>query len=423
MDVIILVGGYARRLWPLTQDKPKTLLKIMGKEILSYILDNLNNFDDVGKIYVSTNREFKDHFFYFLNKNVHYHHMHIELIIEPHATHGERLGPIGGLGYILDEKGAGDYMVIAGDNMFKFSLSDFFNFYRRQSKSVIALQKPPFLGGLSQFGIVELGNKYLFNWNDVPGNDTERFREFLVDELEMDWAKNGKIEKSDENKTIKVSHEENFLTLSLNEEKNKVTLKEGNGKTHEYILEKEDDKLRIYDDNITDEIKKLDEKPIWPENTLISTGCYILRREDFDLVSNYIRRGKNIDSLGRFMKWLAEDKKRGIKGYKFTSEWFDVGTLDTLLLANLHYLRSDNLGDIRGTVEIKNNVYINEGTIIKDSRIGPNVYIGKNCVVTDSKISDALIYDNVIIDVGEIQHSVIDEGSRVAGKISGIIAK
>jgi len=94
-----------------------------------------------------------------------------------------------------------------------------------------------------------------------------------------------------------------------------------------------------------------------------------------------------------------------------------------LLSANRHYLKSSNFGDTTGDVKIRNNVYIDEGSIIIDSAIGPDVYVGKNCVITDSKISDALIYDNVKIDLGEIQHSVIDEGSHVTGKMSGIIAR
>ncbi len=330
MDVIILVGGYAKRLWPLTEEKPKSLLKIMGKEILSYILDDLNNLDIADQIYISTNAAFEKHFIDFFKKHSSYS-LNIELIIEPHEISGEKLGPNGGLKYIRDRKGAGEYMIIAGDNMFKFSFSDFLNFYRRRNKSAIALQLPSFLRDMSQFGIVE------------------------VDE--------------------------------------------------------------------TDVIIDFDEKPAWPENKFISTGCYILKQEDFDLVPDYIKAGKDIDSLGKFMKWLAEDKKRRIIGYKFRSEWFDVGTLDTLLSANRHYLKSGNLGDTTGNVKIGSNVYIDEGSIIRDSEIGPDVYVGKNCVITDSKISDALIYDNVKIDAGEIQHSVIDEGSHVTGKMSGIIAR
>lgn len=329
MDVIILAGGYAKRLWPLTEDKPKSLLKIRGKEILVYLLENLNNFGNVDQIYVATNGEFKNHFIDFFS--VHNYNLNIELVIEPHTEYSERLGPIGGLEFIRQSKGAKDYMIIAGDNLFKFRLSDFFNFYQKVNKSVIALQlPPPFLRGMSQLGIVE-----------IDGIDT---------------------------------------------------------------------------------VIKFEEQPKWPENTLISTGCYILTQEDFDLVSKYIRTGGKIDSLGKFMRWLAIDKNRGIKGYTFRENWFDVGTLDSLLSANHGYLESGIFGKITGNVNIYDKVYIGEGSIIKDSEIGPDVYVGKNCVIRDSNLSDALIYDNVTINDGVVQHSVIDEGSSVSGSVSGIIA-
>lgn len=334
MDVIILVGGYAERLWPLTHDRPKSLLKIMGKEILSYTLDKLNNFRNVDQIYISTNSEFRMHFIDFFNEHDSYSDMDIELIIEPHAKHSERLGPIGGLEYVREVKDDGDCMVIAGDNMFEYSLSDFSNFYMKWNRSAIALQLPPFLRIMSQYGIAE-----------VDG---------------------------------------------------------------------------------TDVIVELVEKPTWPKHKFVSTGCYIFTQEDFNLLPNYIEAGENMDNLGEFMKWLTEDNRSRVMGYRFTDAWFDVGTLDTLLLANQYYIRTGNMGEVIGDAKklIKDNVYIDEGAIIKDSEIGPDVYIGKNCVITGSKIADALIYDDVTINEGVIQHCVIDEGKNIAnGSVSGIIAR
>lgn len=337
MDVIILAGGYAKRLWPLTRNKPKPLLKIMGKEILSYILDDLHNFGDaVDQIYVSTNKEFKPHFIDFFKGHSGYSNMAIDLVIEPH-TSSNRFGPIGGLKYILDEReadereAADEYMVIAGDNMFRVGLLNFLNAYRMWNKSAIALQSPALLTGMSALGIAEIGD--------------------------------------------------------------------------------------------TSIVTQFDEKPAWPRNKFISTGCYILKKNDFGLVSDYINAGMDIDSLGQFIRWLAIDQRCGIKGYVFGEEWFDVGTLDTLLLANRSYLESANLGELTGNSEINANVYIGKGTIIKDSIIGPYTYVGENCVITDSNISDAIIYDNVNIVDGTIQHSVIDEDSNVVGKISGIVAR
>ena len=41
MKALILAGGYAKRLWPLTKNTPKPLLEVGGKKILDYILDKI----------------------------------------------------------------------------------------------------------------------------------------------------------------------------------------------------------------------------------------------------------------------------------------------------------------------------------------------------------------------------------------------
>src|SRR3989344_3777654 len=58
MKAIILCGGYAKRLWPLTKYTPKPLLDINGKPILDHIVEKLEKIEDVDEILVSTNEKF-----------------------------------------------------------------------------------------------------------------------------------------------------------------------------------------------------------------------------------------------------------------------------------------------------------------------------------------------------------------------------
>ena len=53
IDVIILCGGKGIRLRPLTNKTPKPLVKINNKEILTYIIDHLKNFE-VNNIFLAT---------------------------------------------------------------------------------------------------------------------------------------------------------------------------------------------------------------------------------------------------------------------------------------------------------------------------------------------------------------------------------
>ena len=88
--------------------------------------------------------------------------------------------------------------------------------------------------------------RYLFSWNKIPGNDDERFIEFLKQNFSIDWVKTAKIEKIDDDKTIKVSTEMNSLSLRLNNEKTKVNLQIDDDRTDEFIVKTENGKLNIY---------------------------------------------------------------------------------------------------------------------------------------------------------------------------------
>ena len=57
MKAIILVAGYATRLYPLTLNMPKALLEINKKPIIDYIVDKLNEVDADWKIRVHLSRK------------------------------------------------------------------------------------------------------------------------------------------------------------------------------------------------------------------------------------------------------------------------------------------------------------------------------------------------------------------------------
>jgi RHS repeat-associated protein len=87
---------------------------------------------------------------------------------------------------------------------------------------------------------------YLFSWDDVPGDDSWQLINHLEKDLKIDWVENAEIKKSDDGKTITVTNGEKTLKFKLNEEENKVILEISGGKTHEYILKKENGKLNTY---------------------------------------------------------------------------------------------------------------------------------------------------------------------------------
>jgi len=109
----------------------------------------------------------------------------------------------------------------------------------------------------------ELGKmwSYLFNWDDIPGNDSMELINHLVKNLKIDWAKNATINKSDNGKIIIVTEGKNSLELKLNKEENKAILEISGGETYEYISKEKKHNLKIYvrhKKKINQEIKKLE---------------------------------------------------------------------------------------------------------------------------------------------------------------------
>ncbi|KCZ70569.1 hypothetical protein ANME2D_02590 [Candidatus Methanoperedens nitroreducens] len=89
-------------------------------------------------------------------------------------------------------------------------------------------------------------NPYLFNWDNVPGNESFRLNIFLKDDLGIDWAVNAQILKSDDNRTISVFTEERYIEIALDKNNGKALLRTSDSETYELQVKKDKDGLGIY---------------------------------------------------------------------------------------------------------------------------------------------------------------------------------
>ncbi len=157
MKVLVLAAGYATRLYPITENQPKPLLEINGKAILGHILDKVKRVLDVSEIFIVTNHRFYDQFRVWLN---HYpFSKKITLVDDGTLSNEDRLGAVGDINFVLKEKDiAEDLLVIAGDNLFGFSLRTFLDFCNDRKTSVLALRDlkdPEKIKGRYGAGILE----------------------------------------------------------------------------------------------------------------------------------------------------------------------------------------------------------------------------------------------------------------------------
>jgi hypothetical protein len=88
---------------------------------------------------------------------------------------------------------------------------------------------------------------YLFNWEEIPGRDNERFIEILIQKFGINWIRTANIEKINDGMKIKVSTEKNHLSLTLNDKKTEVILKIDHAITDRFIAKLERKEIAIWD--------------------------------------------------------------------------------------------------------------------------------------------------------------------------------
>lgn len=128
MKALILGAGYATRLYPLTQDRPKPLLPVGGVPILQRICEQLDEAGTFESIHVVTNHRFAGHYEHWLEDYRRRHPLSSRVVIldDQTTTPENRLGAIGDIQFVIDRAPIDDdLVVIAGDNLIGGSLAPF----------------------------------------------------------------------------------------------------------------------------------------------------------------------------------------------------------------------------------------------------------------------------------------------------------
>ncbi|MEM0200960.1 MAG: nucleotidyltransferase family protein [Candidatus Micrarchaeaceae archaeon] len=168
MDALILCGGFATRLEPITLFMPKHLLPIGGKPLLEYILQDLSNLN-VDRIVIATNKRFEDQFLYWINNRNVNNKQKLELIVEPAINNQVKLGAIKGMKYAIEKANLNnDLLVIAGDNYYDFSLNDVVKKFYSKNAPVICLYNIKSEDDAKRFGVVKINDDLITNFVEKP---------------------------------------------------------------------------------------------------------------------------------------------------------------------------------------------------------------------------------------------------------------
>jgi len=156
MKCLILAAGYATRLYPLTENFPKPLLKVGEKAILDWLIDDLEQTGLIDEYIVVTNHKFA-HIFEEWSQG------RYTIIDDGTIDNDHRLGAVkdielgiqgkdGGAGSVLQS----DLLVMAGDNLLDFSLKGFLDYAREKGTTCIMRYFEPNDARLHKCGVVEV---------------------------------------------------------------------------------------------------------------------------------------------------------------------------------------------------------------------------------------------------------------------------
>ncbi len=154
MKCLILAAGYATRLYPLTENFPKPLLKVGEKTILDWLLDDIHSAGLVDEYIVITNHKFAPHFTRWADA----HPLPITVVDDGTGSNETRLGAVRDIQFAIDRLGLDeDLLILAGDNVLDFSLTAFLRYAREKQSSCTMRYYEADEARLRRCGIAEIG--------------------------------------------------------------------------------------------------------------------------------------------------------------------------------------------------------------------------------------------------------------------------
>jgi len=199
MEAIVLAGGYATRLWPITRHRPKMLLPVGDTTVIDRILTELESDDRVETVYLSTNEAFASVFQEHVDEMG---YEKVRLSIEDTTEEDEKFGVVGALAQLVEREGIDDDLfVIGGDNLIGFDVGEFLDYFERTGTSVLAAYDVGSRQKAKSYGLVTLDGEQVVDFQEKPDDPKStlvsiacyafpagsiRFAEYLSDDQNPD---------------------------------------------------------------------------------------------------------------------------------------------------------------------------------------------------------------------------------------------
>lgn len=159
--ILILAGGFGKRLRGIVKDVPKPMVDINGRPFLSYLMDYLSR-QDVSKILLSVGYRYEVIKNYF---GLRYKNLNIEYVIE-----NKPLGTGGAIRESLKRVKDRNIIILNGDTLFNIDLKKMADFHFAHNSTITIAVKPMY--NFDRYGTVSLEK------DRIVGFEEKTFKDF-----------------------------------------------------------------------------------------------------------------------------------------------------------------------------------------------------------------------------------------------------
>lgn len=163
MKAIVLAGGHATRLWPITKDRAKPLLPLGDRPIIDFIVKEVQG--DAEEVIISTNEKFADDF----RKYIDDFERDARVVVENQDSEEEKPGTIGAIIQLIEKEDIDeDILIVNGDNYLGFSFSRMLDFCRERGEPVNVVYDLANRAEASAFGVVDTEGDRIVGFEEKP---------------------------------------------------------------------------------------------------------------------------------------------------------------------------------------------------------------------------------------------------------------
>lgn len=150
MKCLLLAAGYATRLYPLTENFPKPLLKVGEKTILDWLIDDMKQTGLIDEYIIISNHKFA-HIFEEWSQG------RFTVLDDGTTSNDNRLGAVNDILFAIEQLQLDDdLLVMAGDNLLDFSLGNFIRYGQEKGSTCVMRYYEADEARLHKTGVAEI---------------------------------------------------------------------------------------------------------------------------------------------------------------------------------------------------------------------------------------------------------------------------